>query len=198
MYSAMDYNFTRRMESVLREYDSILASFYCRADLEEVLNKYRKAHPDERPSLKNELRIMCEAIGIDADELIRNRELLDKAPSRADQKAKLLEMLYGIYKEFPRSSDYMRRLVMRIAPEYRADTVRLAILKRFIEGCGADCRSVNTESIYKWVYDRFSVNDRQKFDEMSAEEKKAAVVSVFPTIYSEPKRQDLLPFRSCA
>ena len=177
MYAAMDYNFTRRMESVLRDYDSILAAFYCRADLEKVLDKYRTAYPDERPSLKNELKIMCEAIGLDADALIKNKKLLDKAPSRADQKAKLLEMLYGMYTEFPRSSDYMRRLIMRLASEYQADTVRLAILKRFIEGCGADCRSVRTESIYKWVYNRLSEKDRQKFDEMSADEKKAAVVS---------------------
>ena len=174
---AVDYNYTRRMESVLREYDKILASFYCSADLEKVLDKYRSADPDERPSLKNELRMMCEAIGLDANALIKDRRLLNKAPSRADQKEKLLEMLYGMYREFPRSADYMRRLIMRLAPEYQTDTVRLAILKRFVDVCGSDCRSVRTDSIYKWVYDRLSEKDRQKFDEMSAEEKKAAVVS---------------------
>jgi len=96
-----------------------------------------------------------------------------------------------MYTEFPSSVDYMKRLIMRLAPEYSGDTVRLAILKRFVEGCDVKCRTIKVAKVLEWAKERLSDEDKDKYGKLNAAEKKKFLVSkltddVFESMGVEP------------
>lgn len=61
------------------------------------------------------------------------RALIGRLPQQEQMETLLLEKLHKIYKEFPVSSNYMERIVKRLCdPDFRDETVRVAIVKQFL------------------------------------------------------------------
>lgn len=89
----------------------------------------------------------------------------------------LLESFYDMYKNAPNISGYMERIVRRLAPEYSDDTVRVAILKKFVLGSGVNFKRFNIKSIYAWASERFSAEEKITFDNSDEQEQKELVVS---------------------
>ena len=86
-----------------------------------------------------ELDWLCGIFGIDTDELIKNKELLNKIPSEEEQKRKLADQLYRLYKNAYRPAQYMQRLTNALADEeLKSDTLRLTILKQFVKHTSMD------------------------------------------------------------
>lgn len=60
------------------------------------------------------------------------RKLITRMPTREEMEARLYDALFEMYAQFPSASDFMTRLVRRLAdPDFREDPVRLAIVKQF-------------------------------------------------------------------
>lgn len=174
--SGTDY--TVAMKKLVEGSNSELRSFYCREDLDFALRRLRTAEEDSRIFLKADLERLCRPWDLDADALLANPALRNAVPTRADLQDRLLEILHDNYQRFYSSADYMERMVRRLAPEYRGDTVRTAILKKFILGAGFVWRNgkrvgrqYRTEAILSWARERFSAEESREYPTLSEPEK---------------------------
>ncbi len=138
------FKYTENMKNIFQGEFSRLHSYYCKEDIERAIEEVQEARKDSREFRLNDLRKVCEAIGADTEN-ISNEQLVQKAqslleetPTREEMKKNLLHMFYDKYLEFPRATDFMERIVRRLAKEYEKDTVRVAILKKFLVGAGKE------------------------------------------------------------
>ncbi len=129
--------FTQYMHLVIGSVMDRIKTFYCREDLEsklqEVLSQYASRRSGYSFRLK-ELNGMCAACGLDADLLLdeqTRQAALDRVPRRRELRKQLLLELHRIFLDFPASSEYIQRLVHRLAGPLE-ESVRLTILKRFL------------------------------------------------------------------
>jgi len=148
------YEYTRYMQDLVNEYMDEISAFYCREDIYNAMVAFNNAKKDARIFRQADLKRLCDAVGIDIGDLKRNPAILKQVPSRAQLKNTMMEALYGMYREFPRANDYMRRMIAYLAPEFASDTVRVAILKKFVLGCGYGCRTIDAGSVLEWARKR--------------------------------------------
>lgn len=120
---------------------------------------------------------LCEARGIDAENLIQDNSLLNKIPARAEIQDELLDAFYKIYSNAPKSKDFMERIVRRLAPEYKDDTVRTAILKKFLAGAGKDFKRFKVKNIMEWGKQRLSKAEQEIFSSLSEPEQRDCMIS---------------------
>ena len=111
---------------------------------------------------------MCKARKIDQNQVIEDETLLEKIPTREEMKKGLLQIFVEMYSEFPKTSNIMERIVRCLAPEYENDTVRLAILKKFLDGSGENFKSFHVAGLKK---------HREKLDDSIFEGEKKVVLS---------------------
>ena len=163
-----DYRaFTENIGTQFRSRSSELVSFFCREDYEAAITRYKKAKKDSRLFRKNDLDEMCKARGIDGDELLDNPALLFFVPTRSELQDKLLTIIYDMYPKVPNSAQYMDRLVRKLAPEYSQDSVRVAILKKFVLGEGLAWKRYNTSAIIDWAVARMSDDEKKEYNQAS-------------------------------
>ena len=129
--------FTQYMHTLIGSLMDRIKTFYCREDLEaklqEVLAQYEAKRSGYTFRLK-ELGEMCDACAVDVDLLLdahTRQAALGLVPRRKELRKHLLLELHRIFLEFPASSEYIQRLVFRLAGP-SGDPVRLTILKRFL------------------------------------------------------------------
>ncbi|MDO4322182.1 MAG: hypothetical protein Q4C61_06610 [Lachnospiraceae bacterium] len=175
--AAVNDNLTINMKKQFREKSSGLKYLYCREDVKTALDAVKRAKKDNVRFRKNDLVKICRAVGLDADALLKNPNLLYAVPNRAERKKELLEIFHDVYRSFPDSSDYMTRIVRRLAPEYKEDTVRTAILKKFVLGGGVQRKVFRTEAILAWAVGQMSEEERNKYADSDEEQKLALAVS---------------------
>lgn len=157
------YQFTQYMETQLFERTAELQSLYSREDFAKIIKKYKAASPDSRMFIRKKLDTMCKAAGIDAEQLLNSRKVLNQIPTREEQKEHLLDIIHDLYVEVPSPTDYMERIVRRLAPEFIQDTVRTAILKQFVKGAGFSCKTIYTDKIREWALDRFDQDEKKAY-----------------------------------
>lgn len=175
MYST--YQYTDIVDSQFQRRTSELESFYCREDFSNALKQYRKAKKDAKPSRRKDLERLCHARGVDCDRLIDDESLLNDIPTRQEVKDQLLEMFYDLYSYAPSPAAYMERVVRRLAPEFSADPVRTAILKKFILGGGVDFVTYNTKAIIAWTVEKMSPEMKEAYNAASSLEQLAFAVA---------------------
>ena len=125
---------------LVEDFTSRFAAAYCRDDawsdyermVSAVTASGRSSSYNHR---KLDLIKKLNACGIDCtmqtpqDDL---RRLIARMPLREEMETRLYEALFELYNQFPSASDFMARLVRRLAdPDFREDPVRLAIVKQF-------------------------------------------------------------------
>lgn len=171
-------NYTAFMHKLFWENAPKFQKLYCREDIDSALNDVKEAEniKDAYPYRKIYLDAICEKVGMDADCLLQDKSLLNSIPAREDLREQLLEFLHCIYQKFPSSTDYMERIVHRLAPEYKDDSVRTAILKKFILGTG-DSKLFKTGAILNWSLERMGEKERQDYENATGEEKMRLAVS---------------------
>lgn len=126
-----------------------LQSYYSREDITEARNEYIQAPADAKQFRWKDLERMCKARKIDQNQVIEDETLLEKIPTREEMKKELLQIFVEMYSEFPKTSNIMERIVRCLAPEYENDTVRLAILKKFLDGSGENFKSFHVAGLKK-------------------------------------------------
>ena len=191
MADTRNSDYTSYMASRFRTQNESLGSFFCREDYAEMMEAVRRADADARHFRMSALNEMCRARGLTAERLLVNPELLDDIPTRKETCEKLLEVFHELYAEFPRSSDYMRRLVSRLAPEYAGDSVRAAILKKFLEGAWDGWRTMRVSAIVDWAVARLSPADRARYDGAAPGEKLKLALSAIDDSLFTPARLEV-------
>ncbi len=182
-------NYTAFMHKLFWENAPKFQKLYCREDVASALKDVKEAEniKDAYPHRKIYLDAICEKVGLDADCLLQDKSLLNSIPTREDMREQFLEFLHCIYQDFPSSTDYMARIVHRLAPEYKDDSVRTAILKKFILGTG-DSKLFKTGSILNWSLERMGEKERQDYENATGEEKiRLAVSKLDDSIFTDER-----------
>ena len=171
------YEYTIKMESMFRDKFSELKSYYCREDFEQAVRDVQCAPKDARAFRMHDLKRLCGARGLDAEELLGNEALLEEVPTRRQLQENLLQAFYEMYQNAPKTTDYMERIVHSLAPEYAADTVRTAILKKFLAGAGTDFKRFRTANFLAWGKKRLTKTEAEQFPALSASEQQRLILS---------------------
>lgn len=157
------YKFTEKLQNKFREESGKLSTLYCREDAEQARSSVLKAKPDYRKFRMGELISICKSCGIDADALLKDKSLLLSFPSRDEVFEKIDALIYEMYQSTPAPHDSMERIVRRLAPEYNNDSVRLAILKKFVSGVGFDCDAISINGIVDWALDHMNTAQKKEY-----------------------------------
>ena len=144
-------NLTQKLRTQFSNELNGISILYSREDAEAARNAVLKAEPDSRRFRERELKTICDAYGVDMKELIRKRSLLGVFPSRDDIYSRINQIIYEMYQTVPSPENSMERIVRRLAPEYADDSVRLAILKKFMNGAGFACKTIDISEAEKWA-----------------------------------------------
>lgn len=181
----MKDNYTESMKSVFENKTSSLKWVFCREEMESDLEEARCA-PQDRVKFTSFYE-KCEVLNIKPDVLMANPTLLHQFPTRDEMIGRLLDAFYSLYKKAAGPDQYMERIVRRLAPEYRDDTVRTAILKKFIIGSEKKCKSIPTNAVYKWVLDNKMPEDEIKEYNRQNSEDKAKMIAGYldDSVFSE-------------
>lgn len=171
------FEYTLNMETIFQGKLSELKSYYCREDFELALADYDHAPKDAKSFRMKDVSRLCNAKGIDAKTLIANRSILESIPTRSAMQDELLQSFHDMYVQSPATSDFMERIVRRLAPEYSSDTVRIAILKKFVVGAGDNFKRFHTNQIWEWAKKQLSKAEAVTYQNSSEEEKKALLLS---------------------
>lgn len=177
MQAQKPFEYTLNMETIFQGKLSELKSYYCREDFELALADYDHAPKDAKSFRMRDVSRLCNARGIDAKSLIADRSILQSIPTRSEMQDELLQSFYDMYSKFPATSDFMERIVRRLAPEYSSDTVRVAILKKFIVGAGDTFKRFQTNRIWEWAKKQRSKEETATYDTLSEEEKRKLLLS---------------------
>lgn len=172
-----NFGYTPNMKILHKNRVSELKSYYCKEDFEQALYTYDHSSKDYIKFVKNDLKSLCKARGIDVDKLIKNREILNNIPTHDQIKDELLKVFYDMCKASPSTTDHMKRIIHRLAPEFENDSVRVAILKKFVLGSKLNFKKFKIESVYMWVREQLSEKDKKDFDSLDEEGKKEIVIS---------------------
>lgn len=138
----MDFHVRDDMEKYYDDMEKVYGNIeiYIRKMVEKKRSEVKKQKGEPSYEFRYlELDWLCGIFGIDTDELIKNKELLNKIPSEEEQKRKLADQLYRLYKNAYKPSQYMQRLTNALADEeLKSETLRLTILKQFVKHTSMD------------------------------------------------------------
>lgn len=171
------FEYTLNMESIFQGKLSELKSYYCREDIALALSDYDHAPKDAKSFRMRDLSRLCAARGLDAQALIADRSLLEQIPTRSELQDELLRSFYDMYAQSPATSDFMARIVRRLAPEYVSDPVEVAILKKFVAGGGRNFKRFNVASIMEWAKKRLTPEELASYATETEEEKTRRLLS---------------------
>lgn len=167
-----DYQFTKKVESIFTDSMDTIKPDYSREVFEEALNAYNSAKEDNEIFLKKKLRELCEKRNINVEELIKDNNILNSIPTEDKINEEMLKFFYELCMDAPTTEKYMERIVRRLAPEYNSDSLRVAILKKFVSGAEMDCKSLPISKILKIVENRLDDEGKKKVNELEEEDKK--------------------------
>ncbi len=187
--------FTHYMQTVMDDVFDRIKTFYCREDVErklqELMQQYKKKQSGYHSRLR-ELREMCKACGIDLAALCAEESMaaeLEKVPARKDLRKSLLMELHNIYLEFPASSRFMERLVRRrLDGEFASDSLRLAILKKFLRDT-----DYNTQSVLSLAESRLNAGEQAEYAALKGSKKRAFLISHIDDGIFEALNSDVEP-----
>lgn len=171
------FEYTLNMASIFQGKLSELKSYYCREDIVLALSDYDHAPKDAKSFRMRDLSRLCTARGLDAQELIADRTLLEQVPTRSELQDELLRSFYDMYAQFPATSDFMARIVRRLAPEYASDPVEVAILKKFVAGGGRNFKRFHVASIMDWAKRRLTPGELASYATETEEERTRRLLS---------------------
>ncbi len=171
------YNYTLNMKNLFEDELQSMVNYYCREDFEVALNNVLEAKEDNIIFERKKLKELCDARGMDIEMLIKDKTLLNNIPTRIELKDNILQGFYDMCKAAPDTIGFMERLVRRLAPEYGSDTLRAAILKKFLIGSDKKIGPFRTDGIIKLGEAKLSDSERKEYAAMSKPEKRQLLVS---------------------
>lgn len=181
------YAYTVRLEQAFEDQTLELPAILCRKALKAKYDEVKKARGDTRLFKMLDLDEMCHVYGLRAEQVMKDPTLLDSIPTLEEIQQSLPEqlgkILFSLYHEAPSAEEYMERLVRRLAPEYAQDTVRTAILKKFL--AGGDI--LDGDAILAWEESQLDSNEKIELTTLSLQERRKYLISkvndsVFPSL----------------
>lgn len=158
-------HFTENMRSIALSSWKEIQTYYSREDYEEYLNGLEKASEENRGLILGQLETMCEARGWKLKELLADRTLLNQVPTRAELLERIPETFYKIYQNAPSSVDLITRTVQELTDSCPPDSVRLAILRKIVEGSeGKNFCGYHVDTILDWVRARLTGEESAQLD----------------------------------
>lgn len=139
--NCINSEYTRFTRTLVEDLTSRLHSAYCREDALADYDRLTRAVTSSGVTsayehLKWELVKKLNASGISCGRdatLEALKELVYQMPDRDTLEAELYEELYQVCQQFPTASDFMARLVDRLADaDLKCDSVRLTIVRQFV------------------------------------------------------------------
>lgn len=184
------FEYTLNMASIFQGKLSELKSYYCREDIAQALSDYDHAPEDakrfRKKDVMKDVSRLCAARGLDAQELITDRSLLEQVPTRSELQDELLQSFYDMYAQSPAPSDFMARIVRRLAPEYASDPVEVAILKKFVAGGGRNFKRFHVASIMEWAQKRLTPEELASYaTETEAERTRLLLSKIDASIFAQ-------------
>ena len=151
----MEQKFTEYMNRVVRE-----AAEKIPYANEEVMDKWKEVCRQKNTSAflhrQKELEHMLTVCGIDWSQAETDEDweaCIRQVPFDDEREQMILSMLHQIYRDFPVSGSYIERLVRRLGnPAFQKDSVRLAIVKQFIQETDYE-----TEKILNWAKKKYGL-----------------------------------------
>ena len=144
----MEYKITHRLNNALDELTDEFSDAYCDQDFRWALNELKDSDEANWHENLNRILRMLKKCGCayqpNGQEsyafyenlimgLIEN-DVIVSGDKMSQSILSACEKLYGKYREYPTPTDYMQRLVDHLSPnDWQQDTLRVRILKRFIE-----------------------------------------------------------------
>ena len=170
-------DYTLNMKSMLQGKLSELKTYYCREDFELALKSVESAPEDAKIFRMRDLSRLCKAREIEVDKLLVDRTILNQIPTRSQMEEDLLQSFYYMYLNAPSTVNFMERIVRRLAPEYNLDTVRVAILKKFIVGAGDNFKRFSVKSVIEWAKNRLDESEKSLYDTLPDNKKREVILS---------------------
>lgn len=187
---AKDTRYTDIMKAKVDREFSDMKSYYSREDLEAALSEFDHAAADARLFCKRRVQDICHACGLNTDQVIADRSLLDHVLTREQLEDHLLDVFHDMYRDFPTSADFMERTVRVLAPEYGDDSVRLAILKKFLAGAGPHFQRFPTDDILEAQSLKLTKLEMQSFRRMNEDQQRAYLISKVDDSIFSPENPD--------
>ncbi len=177
------------MKKLFDNYVTQLKSYYCREDIEDLLNEFDEADEDRRMFVLARLKKQCKIRGISVKDLLSDRTLLKQIPDRKEMQDALLAFFYSLYKNSLPPRDYMERIVRRLAPEYAGDTVRTAILKKFVKGADVTGKVgvYNVKPLLDKAETLLSADERKNLSSLQEKDKKDLLISKIDDSFFDQK-----------
>lgn len=188
MADSKRYAYTRRMEEMLTDSSAVFFSFYCQEDLENQIRQCRKAAPDRKVFALRELETLCEACHLDYRTVCAHPAEICRLPKRQELIRQLGEMLWTMHQETPSPKNYMERLVRALLPQYSRDSVRLAILKGYIEQAGRSCRHIDVRPYHQYVLEQMDEKWNEQYQKANEAEKTQMVIAELKEDIFTPER----------
>ena len=160
MKKQKDYNYTLYMENIVHDMTEKIK--YCREELEVKWQEVcRQKGTSGYVHREKELKEMLSACGVDcsmAKTDVDFTECINKVMTQQEREDALFTTMHKIYEKFPTSDNYMERLVRRLGnPAYQQDSVRLAILKQFIQET-----DYCTKPVVEWAKETYNLDSSLK------------------------------------
>ena len=141
------YQYTEIVNSLFEERSAAMPGFYCRQDAIKAYKRYRAAGEDTRRFRLHRLKKITDSFQLDLQEVLDHPKILNSLPTREEALDGLPVLFHDLAVSSPSAADYMERIVRRLSPEYGKDTVRTAILKKFLLATGKDWKEMKTSAI---------------------------------------------------
>jgi|GEM_PF-3682666 len=138
MHTIISEKISLYMQNVMNDIKKSFNNYYAREDflmlIEELESEQGKSSYIFR---KAELDAKFMAAGINTnaiEDIVVLRSLAREFPGRDVVKTELIKKFVSMYEKFPKSEDFMRRIVLRLGgSECFGESVRLSIVKRFLK-----------------------------------------------------------------
>ena len=165
-------NFTVRMQGIAEDIGGDFSSYYTKEDAAKEMRTIARGQSSARRA-KASLESMLRGTGVSAKwdaqgKLANPEEILSAFPDEEELEARMYRVMHEVYLRFPTSENYMKRIVRRLGdPDFRDDSVRVAIVKQFLRHT-----DYCVKPVLDYISDHLSDEGKAKYKKLKGAEKK--------------------------
>ncbi len=165
-------NYTVRMQGIMEGIEDDFSSFFTKEDAEREIRTIARGQSSARRAKAN-LTKMLRGSGItpewdSAGKLKNPEKVISAFPDEEELEAKMYRMMHDVYLRFPTSENYLKRIVYRLGdPEFRNDTVRVAIVRQFLR-----YTDYCTKPVLDYIAEHLGEEDNARYRKLRGAEKK--------------------------
>lgn len=165
-------NYTVKMQGIMEGIEDDFSSFYTKEDAEREIRTIARGQSSARRAKAN-LTEMLRGSGItpewDSSGKLKNPEkVIGAFLDEEELEAKMYRKMHDVYLRFPTSENYLKRIVNRLGdPDFRNDSVRLAIVRQFLR-----YTDYCTKPVLDYIAEHLDEEARARYKKLKGAEKK--------------------------